>query len=167
MTVSSQFHEMITQHNILTKPTQDLASYFARNPQMLKAAMICNHIFRAAVMLGFMVALPFSLPVSAALCAAGALFYRLTAETNCSYKFSLPAFGGALSALIAKPALLQIISGVAFVSMSALATALIGIVPIAMYAIYVVLTVDYDVNSRNSSFSIQLPRVQVTVNTTQ
>lgn len=149
MTIASKLHKFINDNNILTKPTQQINQYFANHPEAQKAALIFNHIFRAAAMAGFMMVLPFSFPVSAGLCAAGSLFYRLTVENNCAYKFALPAFAGASSALLGKTALLKLIHGVAFFSLEALSKTFVALIPLSLYAAYVALTVSHEVNHRH------------------
>jgi hypothetical protein len=52
------------------------------------------------------------------LCFVGSLFYRLSVEKNCAYKFALPAFAGSMAFMIALPALISMINGVAFANVA-------------------------------------------------
>ncbi|MES2121255.1 MAG: hypothetical protein V4492_00585 [Chlamydiota bacterium] len=151
MTISARFDETISKYNVLTRPAQKISEYFAHHPTVFKAALVCNHFFRAAAMAGFMTVLPFSFPVNVGICAASSLFYRLTVEPKCAFKFALPAFAGATAAFIANPAL----SRAAFASMQAFTAACGNLIPLSLYAAYVILTVDHDVNRRHCFFHRQ------------
>ena len=148
MTLAVKFHNFIERNNVLEAPTEKISEYLTANKKMYKAALIANHIFRAAAMTAFMMFLPMTMAASACLCLGGSLFYRLTVETNCAYKFALPSFAGAVAFLIGKTALASLISGVAFASLSAFGAAFIAILPLCAYAAYIVLTVSYDVDQR-------------------
>ena len=92
MSLDVALHNCIEKYNILQKPTEQIAGYFREHPNVYKAALLVNHIFRALAMASFCAALPFSAPINIGICFAGSLFYRLTVETNCAYKFALPSF---------------------------------------------------------------------------
>ena len=83
------------------------------------------------------------------ICLGGSLFYRLTVEENCAYKFALPAFGGAAAFLVGRSALAGLVSGAAFASIGAFAAACVAILPLGAYLAYVILTVAYDVDSKH------------------
>lgn len=141
-------HHFIEKYNILQKPTEQISAFFQENPTFYKAALIANHIFRALAMATFCAMLPFSAPINFMICFAGSLFYRLTVETNCAYKFALPAFAGSIAIPMGVVALTNIVTGIALVSLQALGLALISLIPLAAYATYVILTVNYDVDNR-------------------
>jgi hypothetical protein len=146
MTLSLHLHNAIMACNILQRPTERMNAYFRSRPEIYKAALIANHIFRAAAMSALMLLLPMSVPASACLCLAGSLFYRLSVENHCAYKFALPAFAGSLAFLIGKTALVNVASGAAFASLGTLSAAVIPLLPLTAYLAYIVLTVDYDVD---------------------
>lgn len=145
MTIAAKLGETISRCTVLTKPAQKISEYFAHHPTAFKAALVCNHFFRAAAMAGFMTVLPFSFPVSVGVCAASSLFYRLTVEPKCAYKFALPAFAGATASFIANPAL----SRAAFASLQAFTAACGNLIPLSIYAAYVILTVNHDVDKQH------------------
>lgn len=142
MCTAVAFQKVIAKYNVLQKPTEKISEYLKSHPQLHKMVLLANHIFRAAAMTAFCTALPFSLPVNGAICFAGSLFYRLTVETRCAYKFALPAFAGSLAFPFAYTALNGVISGVAFASLSAFGVTLLSLVPITAYITYIVLTVN-------------------------
>lgn len=148
MSSELSFHNVIENYNVLRKPTEQISNYLRDHPSLYKAVLLVNHIFRAVSMVAFNLILPFSAPVNIAICFAGSLFYRLTVETNCAYKFALPAFAGSLAIPMALTALTQLISGIAFVSLSAFAVALLSLLPLTAYLTYIVLTVNHDVDNR-------------------
>jgi len=148
MSLDVTLHHCIERYNILQKPTEKIAEYFREHPNVYKVALLVNHIFRALAMAAFCSALPFSVPINIATCFVGSLFYRLTVETNCAYKFALPAFAGSIAIPMAASALTNIITGVALISITAFGLTLISLLPLATYVTYIVLTVNYDVNNR-------------------
>ena len=141
-------HQFIEKNNILQEPTERISAYFRENPTAYKAALLANHLFRALAMTALSAMLPFSAAINIAVCFLGSLFYRLTVETNCAYKFALPAFAGSIAIPMGVTALAHLVSGVAFASLSAFGLAIVSLVPLAAYATYIVLTVDYDVDNR-------------------
>lgn len=146
MTLAAQLHQFIDKCNVLHEPTKAIEEYLIEHPDLYKAALLVNHIFRAMSMAAFSVCLPFSAPVTAAICFIGSLFYRLTVETHCAYKFALPAFAGMIAFQIAQAGLAELISGVAVASLSAFAVASVSFLPLVAYFVYIVLTVSYDVD---------------------
>lgn len=133
---------------ILQKPTEQVSEYLTAHPDLYKAALLANHLFRALAMTAFAVFLPFSIPINLAICFAGSLFYRLTVENNCAYKFALPAFAGSIAIPVAAGAITTLVTGVAFASMGAFALACLSLVPLAAYLTYIVVTVSNDVDER-------------------
>jgi hypothetical protein len=143
MSLSVQFQNALEQVNVLKKPTETIKEYLNNHPTLYKIALLVNHIFRASAMAFFMLALPFSFPVNLALCFSASLFYRLTVEGNCSYKFALPAFAGAVAMPFAQAAISQ-----------AASIATIGLLlPLTAYVVYIVLTVNYDVDQSCQAFT--------------
>jgi len=149
--MSISLHNFIENYNPLEIPTTKIYDYLHDHPDLYKAALLANHIFRAVSMTAFNLVLPFSTPMNIAICFAGSLFYRLTVETHCAYKFALPAFAGALAFPAANCALNDLIHGVAFSSMNALAFTLTKVLPLTAYIAYITLTVNYDVDARCKS----------------
>lgn len=140
------FNDFIDRNNCLKGPTDKLATFFENHPTLYKVALVFNHLFRAAVMVGFMF-IPGLPPLPAmGVCFAASLFYRLTVERNCAYKFALPAFAGSVAFMIAIPALIGFINGAALFSVSSALMASASFIPLALYGAYVLLTVNYDVN---------------------
>ncbi len=148
MSYAIRFHAMIEKFNPLTELTQRATRFFLAHPTFYKVALLVNHIFRAVTMIFFMFALPYSLSVNMALCFTASLFYRITVENNCAYKFALPAFFGAVTFSMAQSALIQLVSGKAFKNLAFFSHSILSLIPVAAYLTYIVLTVDYDVDQR-------------------
>lgn len=148
MSAALGLHQCIERTNFLAKPTDKINEFLYKHRTLYKVVLIANHLFRAAAMLAFMLFLPFVPLANLAICLGGSLFYRLTVENNCAYKFALPAFAGATAALLAKTAWIPIITGVALSSIGAWALALASLVPITAYIVYIALTVSYDVDNK-------------------
>lgn len=142
-------HKFIVNYNILQKPTEQISSYLKTHPTLCKAVLLANHLFRAFAMSALCLAMPFSASVNVATCFVGSVIYRLTVETNCAYKFALPAFAGSIAIPMATPALSDLISGIAFCSLKDFALACTSLLPLAAYLTYIALTVGYDVDQRS------------------
>jgi hypothetical protein len=146
MSFDLTLHKVIENYNVLKKPTEQINDYLRNHPSLYKAALLVNHVFRAVSMAAFCLVLPFAAPVNIAICFGGSLFYRLTVETHCAYKFALPAFAGSIAFPLALTGLTHLISGVAFASLSVFAVAFVSLIPLLAYFTYIALTVNYDVN---------------------
>jgi hypothetical protein len=146
MSYSVVLHNIIQKYNILQDPTKKVNLFLRAHPSLYKAALLANHIFRAIVMAAFCFVLPFSLPVNLAICFTASLFYRLTVETNCAYKFALPAFAGSLQVPLSLKAVTYITQRVAFQSLKSFACTTLYLAPLVAYMTYIVLTVNYDVD---------------------
>ncbi len=145
---ATALHDVIDKNNILQKPTEQITQYFIEHSTLYKAALLANHFFRALSMDALCVLMPFSPLVNLAICFGGSLFYRLTVETNCAYKFALPAFAGSIAIPLGAVSLANIVTGVAFASLSTFGLAVVCLLPLASYVTYIVLTVNYDVENR-------------------
>lgn len=150
MSAPTKIENCVNKCNFLDKPAKACEDFFKNHPTLLKIALFVNHLFRAGAMVGFMLLLPVPMPACLAICFAGSLFYRLTVEPNCSYKFALPAFAGAVAFLLACPEILNMIHGTAFNTAKAGVIAFASIVPLLGYAGYVALNVNYEVNKKLS-----------------
>lgn len=150
MALDAVLHNAIENYNVLARPTEYISEKMRAHPNLYKLALLVNHIFRSAAMAGFMLFLPFSLPVNSLICLGGSLFYRLTVEINCAYKFALPAFAGSVAFLVGKTALAEVVSGAAFASINAFGAGFATLIPLCAYTAYIALTVNYDVGVRCS-----------------
>ncbi len=146
--MSDALHGFIERYNVLRNPTNTLREFFTTHPNLYKVVLVANHIFRALAMTGLCLFLPFSPLVNGGISLLGSLLYRLTVETNCAYKFALPAFAGGLAFPVALHGIIQLVTGAAFASFATLGLSFLSILPLAAYLTYVVLTVNYDVNHR-------------------
>ena len=146
MAYAESLHNCITDYNVLKTATDQIEAFLNEHPEIKKVVLLVNHIFRALGMMALRMCLPFSLLVNDLICFAGSLFYRLTVETHCAYKFALPAFAGSLALPLAHTALYNLISGVAFASLAAFGLTLLSLIPLAAYTAYIILTVSYDVD---------------------
>ncbi len=142
----TKLNDCIDRYNILVTPTTKIGDYFQTHPIAYKITLLINHLFRAAMMIGLMFIPHIPLYISMPLCFAGSLFYRLTVEKNCAYKFALPAFAGAAAFMLALPALINLFNGVAFTTFGTGLLTCLSFIPLLGYAAYIGLTVDYDVD---------------------
>ena len=120
--------------NVLQRPAKWVDNFLSQHPNARKTALVVDHFFRTAGMIALMMWLPFSMPVNMAICVGGSLFYRLTVEKACAYKFSLPSMGGAMAFMIGKEVLQQL--GV--------------LLPLSLWLAYVLLSVHYEVEEKRS-----------------
>ncbi|MBA2727630.1 MAG: hypothetical protein H0U49_05595, partial [Parachlamydiaceae bacterium] len=80
--------------------------------------------------------------------AAASVFYRVTLERFCQYRFALLSCAAAGSFEIAKPGLTALISAAAFSSLSALGTALVLMTPFAICGAAIISVTNQNVNER-------------------
>ncbi len=140
------FNNFIDKWNVLTRPTDCFAKFFGKHPALYKAALIVNHLFRAAMMVGFMFIPGIPKVPGMVICFTASLFYRLTVEKNCAYKFALPAFAGALAVMLAIPAITNMINKIAFTSAGRGVLSCVSLIPIPLYIAYLLLTVSHEVD---------------------
>lgn len=144
--VAIRFHNCIERYNILNSATNRIAPFFNSHPTAYKIALIVNHLFRVAAMVGFMFIPGMPLIPGMAICVVGSVFYRLTVEKNCAYKFALPALFGAAAVMLAIPAVINLMHTAGATSILSGFKAGASFMPLAFYAIYIILTVSYDVD---------------------
>lgn len=75
----------------------EIGNWLDAHPTINKIVVIVNHFFRAAAMYGFMAILPFSTVVNCSIGVVSSLFYRVTIERFCHFRFAIPACIGALA----------------------------------------------------------------------
>jgi len=146
MDLSIKLHECIDRWNIFEKPTTYLGNFLEKHPTIYKITLIINHLFRAVMMVGLMFIPGVPLYASMPICFVGSVFYRLTVEKNCAYKFALPAFAGAAAFMLALPAFINMINGIAFLTIASGFATCASFLPLLLYGTYICLTVNYDVN---------------------
>lgn len=117
---------------------KDIGAWFDERPKLYKAAVVANHLFRMFSMYAFMGALPFSPVVKAVVGLSSSLFYNVTIERFCQFRFAMPAFAGAVAFSMSKDALAQIVCGVALSSFKTFAGASLGAVPLIIYGAWVI-----------------------------
>lgn len=149
MQCSTTFHEFITKHNVLQNATKNIGDFFKKHPTVHKVVLIANHIFRALLMTAFCYTLPYSLPANLAICFTVSVFYRLTVEGNCPFKYALPSFAGSIAFPLGLKGLVELTSHAAFSSLKSFSLAGLGVGSLLAYFVYIILTVDYDVDNRS------------------
>ncbi len=145
MSLSARCSDFLDRYNPLKGTTDLLADFFERHPTAYKITLVINHLFRAGVMVGAMYIPGVPRIPAIAVCLIGSLFYRLTVEKNCAYKFALPAFVGAVSFMLAIDATIACIHGVAFSSIPIGILTVASFLPLPLYGTYVLLSVHHDV----------------------
>lgn len=148
MSYAIRLHNFIENYNVLTAPTNRTNQFLRKHRTLYKIALLANHIFRATMMTFLLLVRPFGCPLSICFWLAGSIFYRLTVENNCAYKFALPSFAGGLAFHVGKPALHSLIQGSVFASQEALSRVFLPLLPLSAYFAYIALTVSYDVDHR-------------------
>jgi len=128
--------------NTLTKEPGFLSAYTSKGaawlderPRLYKAAIVANHLFRAVSMVGFMYLMPFSPLVNFSVSLVASIFYRVTIERFCQFRFTIASCLGAGAMMLALPAIDSIISGVAFGSLGLIAKAFVELLPLVLYGV--------------------------------
>ncbi|MCB1106715.1 MAG: hypothetical protein KDK76_01300 [Chlamydiia bacterium] len=128
MSFDVQFHDALKRVNwVVEEPTKWCDVQAKEHPQLYKGVLVVNHLFRAVSLWAFLKYGKQSMTMKLTTCFLGSLGYRLTVESNCSYKFALPAFGGAVALLLAQ-------------------RSYFGLIPLTAYFTYITLTTSYDVD---------------------
>lgn len=138
----------IPQYIGIEKASQVIGSWLDKHPAVNKVVMIANHIFRTAAMVGLMYLLPFHPIANFAIGVGASLFYRLTVERFCPFRFALTSCLAAGAFEFSKPYLLSIITGIAFQSLATFGIALAGILPILACTAIIIIVSNYQVDQK-------------------
>lgn len=109
--IPSYLEKKITLNPIAEKYTSWVQNY----PTIDKIAKLFNHLIRASCMWAMMSVMPYSLLTSSVICLSAALFYRITTENPCPFKYSLPSFFGGLAFQLAHQSPIPVIAWTAAV----------------------------------------------------
>lgn len=130
---------------------QDVDRFFYKHPHVHEVALLVNHVVRATMTGAMMVLMPYAPATKLAVGLGLSLFYWITVERgNCTLRFALPAYAGAVAYQMSKPALPALINGAAFRSIAALTVTLISAWPCCLYALVITAIVHEDVRCWNS-----------------
>ncbi len=110
-----------------------IGDWLDRHPKINTIVVIANHIFRALGMLALFTVMPGSFLAKCAIMLGASLFYRITIERFCHFRFAIPACLGGMAMELSIPALANIINGAAIQSFASLGTSLIAISPLVLY----------------------------------
>lgn len=146
MYIDQQFHKALMKINYLPDATKWCDQKAKEYPNVYKGVLVANHLFRAVAIWAFLKYNRSSMKVKLAMCFTGSMVYRLTVESNCAYKFALPAFFGGAALLTAGHTTAKILNGSAFRTFKSIGNATLNMVPITGYLAYIVLTTSYDVD---------------------
>jgi hypothetical protein len=133
--------------DFLDKQTLKIGSWLKDHSTIFKITLVIMHLFRAGAMVGLMF-IP-GVPLIPALVVGfvGSIIYRLTVERKCAFKFALPSFAGAAAFMLALPAIINMVNGISFVNATAGVIACASLLPLALYCVYIVLSVNHEVNT--------------------
>lgn len=118
------------------------------HPTINKVVIVVNHLFRALAMATLITLLPYSHLVNCGLTLAASLFYRVTVERCCPFRFALHSCAGGAAMVAAQPALIDLVAGLAFESLQTLGRALLQIAPLGLYLGWVVYISSLSVDAR-------------------
>jgi hypothetical protein len=121
------------------------------HPFVNKVVVVANHFFRAVAMHTFMCFLPLSLLINFTVGLAGSLFYRMTIERFCHFRFALPSFLGAIAFSISYNLLQTVMRRVALNSFKFMAYAFITALPLVQYIGYVLVITHQAVEKMNDN----------------
>lgn len=110
-----------------------IGAWLDKHPNVNTIVVIANHILRTLPMMAAMHLLPFSFAANCAITLGASLFYRISIERFCVFRFAIPSCLGAIAFQFSKPALADLISKTAFQSFSTLTKTLVGLSPFALY----------------------------------
>lgn len=132
----------------LTQLSSHAKEIFNQHPLINKIVVLAIFIFRSAMMSAYMAALPFTSVPSFFIGLGISVFYRVTIEPDCRYRFAILSCVGAETYSISKPALLALINGMAFRSLITLSMTLLSAAPFAICATVILSEVNQNVDDR-------------------
>lgn len=88
--------------NPFDKVTAAVGQWIDKYPLLHKIVLFANHLFRGLCMGGMMTLLPFGFAVNGAICLFGSIFYRVTVERFCPFKFAIASFFGGIAIEMSK-----------------------------------------------------------------
>jgi len=132
----------------LVKLSENVGKVLDENPLINKIVVLANFVFRIAMMVTFMAALPFSILPSFLISVGASIFYRVTIERFCQYRFAILSCVEAGAYEIAKPALAALISGAAFSSLAAFGTSLALMTPFVIGGAAIISVTNQNVNEK-------------------
>jgi hypothetical protein len=132
----------------LVKFSENVGKVLDESPLINKIVILANFVFRIAMMVTFMAVMPFSFLPSFLLSAGASVFYRVTIERFCQYRFAMLSCAAAGAYEIAKPAFLALISTAAFSSLTAFGTALALMTPFIISGAAIVSVTNQNVNDK-------------------
>lgn len=119
----------------LTIATQKYGNFLRKNPNVYKVVLLVNQLFRTVMMVALMAFLPYAPVVNFTIGLAGSLFYRISVERGCAFRFALPSCIGAAAYDLSRTSLPALTNGAAFRSLQHFAAALAGFWPLALWTI--------------------------------
>lgn len=135
MAFSARLSAFVNKHNPLETPTEQIRDYLLEHRTIYKIVLVANF-----VLLTLMFVSPLS-PTLGGAAALGlrALFYRLTIETNCIYKFSLPVYATMISLWLVATAW----------TCGPLITSL-SLIPLIASVVYIVCDIDFEATQQGN-----------------
>lgn len=120
--------------------TETVKNWLNEHPTAFKVVLIANQLMRAGMYAEVMRSLPYSTAVNGLICLGGTLFYRITIQGHCPYKLELTGLFGGASFWLANDRVSKTMRGVLQASVASNAITIAACVPLALYAIYVIIT---------------------------
>lgn len=149
MTLSESLCLRLESCNPLIVPAQGIADFLDNHSTTYKIVLLFSgHLTRTSMVIGSMFIPGIPLYAKKIICFNGSLFYRLTVERNCAYKFSLPSFFGAMASMLAIAAIVKMIHHEAFITVKKGVAAIASLLPLCFYCGYIILAVDFEVNQQ-------------------
>jgi hypothetical protein len=115
-----------------------VGAWLDKHPYVNTIVVIANHIFRALSMLALMTFIPGPFIVQCGIALSASLFYRVTIERFCHFRFAIPSCLGATAMNLSAPAVASIVHGVANQTLAEVAKTAIGISPLVLYTVSII-----------------------------
>lgn len=132
----------------LDRICEGVGNFLDQNPLIFKVTVLAAHVLRTAMMTLIMGSVTPAAMIGCSLFYAFAIERCFSREKNCAFTFTLPSLFGAYAYNNAKAVLPDIISRVAFATADSMLKTAIGTVPLAAWAIYVILQTNSQVNAK-------------------
>ncbi len=140
MEFSATLRDFVDKYNPLEAPTKQICTYLLEHHTIYKIVLVANFVL---LTLMFISPLTPNLGLAIGL-GLRALFYRLTIETNCIYKFSLPVYATLMSLWLVATAWTY---GPLIVSLS--------LIPLIASVVYIVCDIDFEATKQGKSCCLE------------
>lgn len=144
---------MVKLDDFLKEPTMMKAAIDAagvelkKHPNIYKCAIIVDHLLNASKMYALVQILPYSKCTNCVVTGISSLYYRVTAEGPCAFRFSIISCFGGAAFISARIGMIEFARGTAFRSLALFLKSSCTLAPLSIYLFCIVKFTNDDVDA--------------------